>query len=291
MIPRRTLISHAEVRGVGLFSAQPCTAFFDPAPAGTGIVFVRKDLPDSPRIPALVEHLAAPPPGIPARNTTLLSAGAEVLTVEHVLSALTGLGVSDCTITLDGPEIPIGDGSAAPFASALWKAGLRYLGGDSPPLAISTAITVTGRDGAHITAEPRIRPGCSYTYDLDYGSVILRQSAAFDTDTSTRSGAFRDYARDIAPARTFCTKVEADAMQKAGLFKHLTASDMLVIGERGPIDNTYRFDNEPARHKLLDLIGDLALTSRALQADIRAHKSGHALNHEMAKALLAAAQK
>jgi UDP-3-O-acyl N-acetylglucosamine deacetylase len=290
---RRTLINQAEVRGVGLFTGKPCTARFSPAPAGTGIIFVRADLPDSPQIPATIASLASQPPGIPARNTTLRSGSAEVLTVEHILSALTGLGISDVTISLDGPELPIGDGSAEPFVTSLWNAGIRYLALGAPPLTIREKIIVSGEGGSRITALPRSSPGCKYTYKLEYsGNAIPRQAAAFDSYspmTEPKEIACRTYIRDVAPARTFCTKAEADAMQKSGLFKHLTARDMLVIGEGGPIDNAYRFENEPARHKLLDLIGDLTLAGRPLQVDIEAYKSGHALNHEMVKALLSAA--
>ena len=291
MIPRRTLINQAHVRGTGLFSGTPCTARFSAAPADTGIVFIRADLPGSPQIRVGIPAIAEPPPGIPARNTTLRTpGGAEVLTVEHALSALSALGITDALIHLDGPELPIGDGSSEPFAAAIWAAGLRYLGIDLPPLIIPRPISVSGRDGARITATPRSRPGCSYTYDLDYGAAapIPMQTASFDTLPLPGKPApdqCASSARDVAPARTFCTQAEAEAMQKAGLFKHLTTRDMLVIGPRGPIDNAYRFDNEPARHKLLDLIGDLALVGRPIQADIHAHKSGHALNHEMARAL------
>jgi UDP-3-O-acyl N-acetylglucosamine deacetylase len=282
MIPRRTLIKSATIEGRGLFTGNPASATFLPAPVGTGIVFVRTDLPGNPAVSAALSSLATQPPGIPARNTTLRQEQAEILTVEHALSALTGLGITDALIEVQGPELPIGDGSAAIFTAALWAAGLRYAGQDIEPLAITREVRVTGAGGSHITARPRSHPGCTYTYEIDYGAgrAIPPQSASLDT---ARDG----YMKDIAPARTFCTLAEAEAMKKAGLFQHFTPRDMLVVGPRGPIDNAYRFDNEPARHKLLDLIGDLSLIGRPLQADITAHKSGHALNHEMAKALIA----
>lgn len=283
MIPRRTLISAMRVTGVGLFTGKECRVAFSPVAPGTGITVSRADTPGV--APATVASLASAPPGIPARNTTL-RAGAEILTVEHVMSALAGLGITDVAMELTGPEMPIMDGSAAPFVRALWEAGLRYIGMDVEPMRISREVTVEGRDGARVVARPRERAGCSYTYELDYGpgGFILPQSATLDTGRVDAS-----YAREVAPARTFCTEAEAAAMAKAGLFRHLTPRDMLVIGPQGPIDNAYRFENEPARHKLLDLIGDLALVGCPIQAEIVAHKAGHALNHAMARAIIEAA--
>lgn len=284
MIPRRTLISAARLSGVGLFTGKQGQVAFLPAQGGEGITIRRTDSPGA--APATLASLAEPPPGIPARNTTL-RAGAEILTVEHIMSALAGLGITDVAIEVTGPELPIMDGSAEPFVRALWAAGLRYAGMDVAPLRLQREVAVTGKDGATVVAKPRPQTGASYTYELDYGpgGVISPQSATLDTARPDAS-----YLRNVAPARTFCTEAEAAAMAKAGLFKHLTARDMLVIGPQGPIDNAYRFENEPARHKLLDLIGDLSLVGRPIQAEIIAHKSGHALNHAMARALLEAAE-
>lgn len=293
MTPRRTVFHAIEVSGRGLFTGRPATMRIVPAAAGSGIVFVRTDLPGSPRASATLASLASAPPGIPARNTTLRVGAAEVLTVEHVLSALTGLGVSDVEVHISGPEVPIDDGSAAVFAESIWKAGIRYLGEDAAPLTISREVTVMGAGGAAITARPRRAPGCSYEYILDYGAggPIPAQRAAFDAATvhTPSPPVLHNYLRDVAPARTFCTLAEAKAMQAAGLFKDLSPKDLLVIGENGPVENAYRFENEPSRHKLLDLIGDLALVGRPLQVDISASRTGHALNHAMGKALMEAA--
>jgi len=285
LAPRRTLINEAVVEGRGLFTGRPVTARFLAAAAGTGIVFRRIDLAGGPTIPALIASVAPAPEGIPARNTTLRDGSADVLTVEHALSALAGLGITDTIIEVSGPELPIGDGAASLFATALWAAGLRYAGEEVAPLRIEREVEVVGKGGATIIARPRIAPGSSYTYELDYGSVggpIPTQSATLDTGRG-------DYIRDIAPARTFCTQAEAEAMKRAGLFARLSPRDMLVIGADGPIDNQYRFDNEPSRHKVLDLMGDLALVGCPIQADITARRAGHALNHAMARALIDAA--
>ncbi len=285
MIPRRTLITATRVKGMGLFSGAASEVVFSPAVAGTGISFCRVGVPGT--VVATVAALADAPAGIPARNTNIRAVpGGEILTIEHAMSALAGLGITDVVVEVTGPEVPIMDGSAEPFVRALWSAGLRYAGVDVEPLRILREVEVTGRDGAKIVARPRAAAGCSYTYELDYGAggAIPAQSATLDTARTDAS-----YTQDVAAARTFCTEAEAVAMAKAGLFKHLTARDMLVIGAKGPIDNTYRFENEPARHKLLDLIGDLALVGRPIQAEIVAHKAGHAMNQAMAKALLGSA--
>ena len=313
-----TLQSSAAVQGFGLFTSKPASLFILAAEPGHGITFRRADVPVSIR--AEIGHLAPQPPGIPARNTALAAPNhnppVTVLTTEHVLSALVGLGITDAIIELDGAEVPILDGSAKPFVDAILKAGIEFggeiserlldrhgsrIGTQSDPSGTPITLTreITIESGpARITARPRAVPGARYTYELDYGpgAPIPPQRASWTVDPVQDSGP-RDsglsssalrYVQDVAPARTFCLEAEAQQMRAMGLFKNLSPRDMLVIGPRGPIDNAYRFDNEPARHKLLDLIGDLALVGRPFQADITATRAGHAMNHAMARALLAA---
>lgn len=287
---RRTLKSNAEIRGFGLFSNQPCSCTIQPAQAGDGLMFVRTDLSPSPRIPALINHVAPRPSHpamarLPGRNTVLALDPADdsspaIATVEHVLSALVGLGVTDALILIDGPELPILDGSALPFARAINDAGILELAASIEPIRLTRPITVTQQDSS-ITAEPRDLPGCEFVYELDYGpqGPFAPQRAVWESSTAT-------YCDQVAPARTFCLQSEAKAMQDLGLFEHLSSRDMLVFGPDGPIENTLLFDDEPARHKLLDLIGDLALAGRPIQARITATRSGHALNHALARALV-----
>jgi UDP-3-O-acyl-N-acetylglucosamine deacetylase len=132
---------------------------------------------------------------------------------------------------------------------------------------------------------PRRAPGCSYTYELDYGPPTPGVFA-LGQQRATWDGSATQYASEVAPARTYCLEQEAMVMRSMGLFAHLTPREMLVLGTSGPIDNALRFDDEPARHKLLDLIGDLALIGAPLQADVVATRSGHALAHEAARAVL-----
>lgn len=288
---RRTLAGPASVAGAGLFTARPATLTIRPAPAGHGVTFRRVDLPGSPLIRAHVRaviDLPGLPPGMQARNTTLASApGVFVTTTEHVLSALAGLGVTDAQIDLDGPETPILDGSAAPFTDAMRAAGVRDLDEPAGQLVLPREITLSAGP-ATLTATPRSEPGCELVYQLDYGpgSPIPAQQASI---TLGAPGAPEHYQAEVAPARTFCLAAEAAAMRSMGLFAHVTTRDMVVVGDDGqPIENRWRMAGEPARHKLLDLIGDLALAGFFPRARIVAQRAGHALNHAMARELVQA---
>jgi UDP-3-O-acyl-N-acetylglucosamine deacetylase len=274
---RRTLAGAAEVSGAGLFTGAPARVRI--LPGAEGIRFRCGQT----EIPARVEN-AFSPPELPGRNTCLRSGAAAVLTVEHVLSALAGLGITDAVIEAEGPEIPIGDGSALPFTEAIGRAGVRDLGSACAALVISRRCEARSGD-AEIVATPLPGGGSEYCYVLDYGpgSPIHPQSAEIALGPGGEAG----YAAQIGPARTFCLEAEARAMAAAGLFRHLSMRDMLVFGDHGPIDNALRFENEPARHKLLDLIGDLSLAGRPIRGRIVARKSGHALNREMAARLIA----
>jgi UDP-3-O-acyl-N-acetylglucosamine deacetylase len=231
------------------------------------------------------------PSAVPIRNTTLAlrdrpstTPGTThvAATVEHLLAALAGLNIWNAWIALSGPEIPILDGSALPFVEAL-RPSLAAAPGSREPLVLTTTITVEHK-GASITASPPPTGApLSYTYELDYGT-----DSPLPAQRATWTGNATDFATSIAPARTFSLEHEARAAQQAGLFKHLTPSDMLVIGNNGnPINNQWRMDHEPAKHKLLDLIGDLALLGRPLHATIKAKRSGHALTHELMRQILA----
>jgi UDP-3-O-acyl N-acetylglucosamine deacetylase len=275
--PRRTLRRPtAPLAGVGLFTGAPATARILPAPGG-GLRFLRVDLRGSPPIPASAAFIAEPLPRIPARHTALAAGGASVLTVEHILSALAGAGVTDALVEVDGPEVPILDGSAAVFAGAIAAAGLADGPRTIEPIEVREPLRVE-QGGASITVSPFER--ALYRYELDYGpgAPVPPQAAEIDLGRGA-------YAAGVAPARTFCLEEEARAMRAAGLFGHLTAREMLVIGPGGPVENTYRFPDEPARHKLLDLIGDLALAGRPIRGRVVAVKAGHALNHRMARRL------
>ncbi len=275
-----TIAASATVEGPGLFLSQSATVTFQPAPANHGIVFVRTDVTESGepvRIPALVSHVTRRD-----RRTTLRRGEVSVETCEHCLSALAGLGIDNVLIEINGPELPAGDGSAQPYVDALQAAGATEL--DEPRRVLEVTEPATVEEGdAMIAALPADRPGMQVIYDLDYGheGPIPSQLHAFCLHSD-------DYAKEIAGSRTFALEAEAKALQAAGLGKHLTPETLLVIGEDGqPIGgNAFRYPDELVRHKVLDLIGDLSLVGCPIKGRIVAYRSGHALNHRLARQLV-----
>ncbi|MCA9302724.1 MAG: UDP-3-O-acyl-N-acetylglucosamine deacetylase [Phycisphaerales bacterium] len=278
-VARLTIASPICLTGNGLFTNEPGVIKILPSTKPSGICFVS----GTDRIPVHISRLSTRPVHLafehmPPRCTSIGNGIVNIATIEHLMSALTGLGITDADLQITGPEIPILDGSALPFVEAIINAGTQNLDQTIEPITIKEIIRVTHND-ASITIEPAESP--SYTYTLDYGSGSPIQASA-----ARWSGDQEAYIKHIAPARTFCLKAEADAMRDAGLFTHLTPRDMLVIGSNGPIENEYRFASECATHKLLDLIGDLALVGAPLSAKVSAEKSGHALAHQAARAIL-----
>ena len=270
------------ISGTGLFSARAATLVIEPGTSASGIVFSL----NGRAIPAHIGALSTRPvhpvfAQLKPRCTSIGDDSGTIATIEHVLSALAGLGVTDAVVDVRGEthhaEIPIMDGSARPFTDACLAAGLRELSEPVVPITVRERIEV--RDGdASIVIEASDTP--RYAYSIDYpGTPIGSHTAEWDGDRAS-------YIQSVAPARTFSLEHEANQMQSAGLFTHLSPRDMLVIGENGPIENEYRIDHECAHHKLLDLIGDLSLVGAPLVARVSAVRSGHALAHEAARAIL-----
>lgn len=276
---RRTIARSIVIEGSGLFTGAKARVELSGAPVGTGLCFQ----PPGARVHVELvpkDGSEAPARGLTARCTALARDGWRVLTVEHLLSACAGLGVTDLHIAITGPEVPILDGSALAFADALQTAEIVTLDGPAPALRPREAVEVRDGGGSWIRATPA--PGFTAEYGLDYGP-----GAPLRAHTARWEGDALSYMREIAPARTFCLEHEALALRGLGLFQGLTTRDMLVIGPDGaPIDNSFRFPDEPARHKLLDLIGDLALLGVPLAAHVQAHRSGHALTHTLCRRLL-----
>ena len=272
---QQTVAEAVSVEGKGLMSGTPVTLSIQPAPTDHGLVFERIDLDPPVRIPALVEQCIDRP-----RRSVLAKGHAIVETVEHCLSALVGLGVDNALLRIDASEVPLGDGSANPFVEAIDSVGLAAQGAPRSTIKVESPIVI--EDGeAMIAAFPASHLGMHVLYELDYGSHtsrIPRQAFAFDL-TPER------YRSELACARTYSLAEEAEALQARGLCTHLSPSEVLVIGQDGPIDNVWRFDDEPARHKVLDLIGDLALAGAPIQGRIVASRSGHVLNRQLAAKL------
>lgn len=272
---QRTISRATEVTGFGYWSGKDVRVEFRPAPAQSGIVFVRGDLDRPRRIPVAVEHRIEVP-----RRTALAADGAQVEMVEHILAAFYGLSIDNCEIWVDGPEMPGCDGSAQPFVAALDAVGAV----EQPALRrrlVVTDITRVGDDDCWIEARPLPGGRLSLKYKLDYGqnNPIGKQAI----EVALNAASFR---QELAPARTFILQEEADWLRQRGLGKRVTNQDLLVFGPEGVLDNELRFDNECVRHKALDLLGDLSLAGFELAGQFIAYKSGHRLNAELVKVLL-----
>lgn len=271
---QHTIAGPAVVEGIGYWSGQDVSVEFRPAVSKSGIVFVRRDLPGAPRIPATIEHRSDMP-----RRTTLCRDGAGVGMVEHIMAALAGLQVDNCEVWVDQPEMPGCDGSALPFVEVILAAGIVEQDAPREQYVVQNTLRLGGED-AWLEVRPSSGGKTVLQYDLDYGASnsIGRQSLEIVLSP-------RFFRASLAPARTFMLEIEADALRAQGLGQRATPKDLLVFGTHGPIDNELRFPDECVRHKLLDLVGDLALFGTDLVGRFHAYKSGHRLNAEMVTAL------
>jgi UDP-3-O-acyl N-acetylglucosamine deacetylase len=271
---QRTITRPKEVTGIGFLTGATVRLRFRPAPPSTGVVFVRTDLHPVQQIPAGVEQVTAT-----QRRTTLSLGQAQVALVEHVLAALAGLRLDNCYVDLDGPEPPGSDGSARPFVEALRQAGAQLQPARRAIWSVDAPVVVA-KNGATLTLHPASSDELTITYLLDYGadSPIGRQA---HTERITPE----NFTNELASCRTFILESEVLELRRQGLGKRTTTADLLVFGARGPVDNRLRFANEPARHKVLDLVGDLALLNQDLRGHLVAYRSGHDLNIELVHAL------
>ena len=271
----RTIAAETSVRGIGFLTGADVRVRFRPAEAGAGVTFVRADLPGCPSVPAHLRHV------IPRqRRTTLRRGEAVVEMVEHVMAALSGLRVDNCVVELDAGEAPGLDGSSLAYVEALDGAGIVEQDRQREVLVIDRAISL--RSGkAVLSAHPGEADRLLMAYSLDYGpaAAIVPQSRFQEiTPESFRA--------ELAPCRTFLLEAEARALRAEGIGSRTTEEDLLIFGPDGPIRNALRYPDECARHKILDMVGDLALLGKDLAGHVVAHRSGHSLNAELGLALL-----
>ncbi len=276
---QRSIARSVRLDGFGFWSGQDVRVEFHPAPPDTGLVFVRTDLGAGARIPASLEHRIETP-----RRTTLATGEATVEMVEHVLAALAGLRIDNCEVWVDSSELPGFDGSSKVFVDALKTAGVEEQSAPRPMLVVGDITRVSDGD-AWIEARPDKPSQLRVKYRLDYRHVPAIGRQTYETVVTPGT-----FLRELAPARTFLLKQEAEWLRGQGLGARVTYSDVLVFDDDGPIENELRFDDECVRHKTLDLIGDLALAGCDLVGRIIAHCSGHRLNAELVKALLSEGQ-
>jgi UDP-3-O-[3-hydroxymyristoyl] N-acetylglucosamine deacetylase len=265
-----TITKQFELSGIGLHSGEMTQVRVYEANPGEGRYFVRVDLPEKPIIPALVSSVSQT-----TLSTELWQGEAKVRTVEHLLAALTALGVQDARIEIDGAEVPLLDGSAKIWVEAMENAGLN--GSFSPSdLTISQAIWLQEGD-TFVAAIPS--PELRFTYGIDFSyKPIGNQWYSWNPNQES----FQDA---IAPARTFGFADQIEYLQKAGLIKGGSLENALVCDQNQWLNPPLRFDNEPARHKLLDLIGDLSLLGSIPTAHYMAFKASHKLHVQLAKAI------
>jgi UDP-3-O-[3-hydroxymyristoyl] N-acetylglucosamine deacetylase len=269
---QRTVAKRVTCTGVGLHSGAPVVLTLAPAPADAGITFVRMDL--GIEIPARNNLV------VDTRLSTSIAVGAaRVSTIEHVMSALLGMGIDNCRVEVDGPEVPIMDGSAAPFVGLINQAGVKEQKAGRRFVVITAPVEV--RDGDKLA---RLDPSDGFTvkFTADFKHPLITDQG-FEVTVTDRS-----FEREVAPARTFCFRKDVEIMQSMGLGLGGSLENAIVLEEFSIMNpEGLRFPDEFARHKVLDAIGDLALVGLPLLGTLTAVKSGHALNQALVRRVLA----
>ncbi|MEO7191212.1 MAG: UDP-3-O-acyl-N-acetylglucosamine deacetylase [Vicinamibacterales bacterium] len=271
MAAQKTIRRTVNCAGIGLHSGRKVTLSLKPAPADYGIRFQRSDL-GGLEIPAHVSHLGGPQ----QLQTGLVSDRGSVETVEHLLAALRSLGVDNVCIELNHPEVPIMDGSAAPWVYLIQDAGIRELSAARRSIQILRNIQVQHGD-KRIAVYPADRFKISYTISFDH-PLLRHQQKTLDLDEK----AFVD---EIAPARTFGFLKEVEMLRQRGMALGGSLENAIVLGETGVL-NPLRFEDEFVRHKILDVIGDLALVGYPILGHLVVYRGGHALHTALATELL-----
>ncbi len=266
----QTIAAPLEFAGVGLHSGAPVKLRMLPAPAGSGIVFRRTDL-DNFEIPANGRNVAKV-----SYATSLMRQGVLISTTEHLLSALIGMGVDNVIVEIDNLELPILDGSAQPYVEAFLSVGIRTQRRRRETIRVLKAVEV--REGDKFIG---VYPGSGYSiqYAIQFPAPIGYQSAFVDLAAET-------YGSLIAPARTFGYKADEQRLRNMGLIRGAGPENAIILGERGPENGPLRFADEYVRHKVLDLIGDLALAGRRIEGHVVAERAGHAMHTALVSRLL-----
>jgi UDP-3-O-[3-hydroxymyristoyl] N-acetylglucosamine deacetylase len=272
MDSQRTLRRQVSCAGIGLHSGKKVTLSLKPAPADFGIRFRRTDLGGSPDIPATLGNLV----GI-NYATGLARDASSVETVEHLLAALVGLGVDNVAVELNHPEVPIMDGSAAPFVYLIQEAGLRTLNAPRRYLKVLRPVALS-RGDKRIAFYPADHFKLTYSISFDHPLLRYQSRTLRVTEES--------FVEEIAPARTFGFLKEVELLRQHGLALGGSLENAVVLGETGVLNNPLRFEDEFVRHKMLDAIGDLALVGYPIIGHVVAHRGGHALHTAIGGKLL-----
>jgi UDP-3-O-[3-hydroxymyristoyl] N-acetylglucosamine deacetylase / 3-hydroxyacyl-[acyl-carrier-protein] dehydratase len=295
---QQTLGKSVTLEGVGLHTGETARVTLNPAPENAGISFVRVDIDGRPEIKADIDNVVDL-----ARGTTIGDGTVKVATIEHVMAAFAGMGVDNCMVEVDAPEVPLMDGSALPFVKAIGEAGIVRQTAPREYITVAHPIDHVNGDLA-LGVYPSDHLRLTVTVDYRHPALGVQYTTMFSMD---------DFAKEFAPARTFCFLSEIEHLREKGLIKGGSLDSALVVqdadltpdhidyikrlfnetrplkqGTNGFLNNQKpRFYNEPCRHKALDVLGDLYLLGKPIKAHIFAARPGHASNHEMAKKLRA----
>ncbi|WNW11684.1 UDP-3-O-acyl-N-acetylglucosamine deacetylase [Pseudomonas sp. DTU_2021_1001937_2_SI_NGA_ILE_001] len=276
MIKQRTLKNIIRATGVGLHSGEKVYLTLKPAPVNTGIVFVRTDLDPVVQIQARAENV-----GETTLSTTLVQGDIKVDTVEHLLSAMAGLGIDNAYVELSASEVPIMDGSAGPFVFLIQSAGLQEQEAPKQFIRILREVTVE-EDGKRATFVPF--EGFKVSFEIDFDHPVFRdrtQSASVDFSSTS-------FVKEVSRARTFGFMSDIEYLRKHNLALGGSVENAIVVDKEGVLnEDGLRYEDEFVKHKILDAIGDLYLLGNSLIGEFRGFKSGHALNNRLLRALIA----
>jgi UDP-3-O-[3-hydroxymyristoyl] N-acetylglucosamine deacetylase len=270
---RSTVKNSFELSGIGLHLGKQTTVKVMPALPGEGRYFVRVDLPNAPQIPAQIAAV-----GETTLSTELRLGSAKVRTVEHLLASLVASGIDDARIEINAEELPLLDGSAQNWCEAIAQVGIQVHQNQSiqAPIIPQEPIWIRDND-CFVAALPATQTRFTYGIDFPYQAI--------GNQWHSWSPAEQDFATEIAPARTFGFAEQIEQLQQVGLIKGGNLENALVCSHHGWLNPPLRFTNEPARHKLLDLVGDLSLLGQLPTAHILAYKASHKLHTQLAKKL------
>ncbi|MFT4799935.1 MAG: UDP-3-O-[3-hydroxymyristoyl] N-acetylglucosamine deacetylase [Candidatus Azotimanducaceae bacterium] len=280
MIYQRTLKNPIRATGVGLHTGEKVYLTLRPAPANTGVVFVRSDMEPALEIPALTEYV-----GDTTLATTITKGDVRISTIEHLMAALSGLGVDNAFVEVSGPEMPIMDGSAATFVFLIQSAGIEQQNALKKFLRIKETVTVTGPEGVGWCGQSAtLKPfnGFKVSHTIVYDNPVIKEQRA-SVNFSTTS-----FVKEVSRARTFGLMQEFEHLRERNLAQGGSLDNAVVVDDfRVLNDDGLRHQDEFVRHKILDAIGDLYLLGYSLIGEFVGHKSGHAANHALREALLA----
>ncbi|MBN2307895.1 MAG: UDP-3-O-[3-hydroxymyristoyl] N-acetylglucosamine deacetylase [Candidatus Hydrogenedentes bacterium] len=269
MQKQKTIAREASFSGIGLHTGNLTTITFKAAPPNSGVTFCRVDLPNRPRVKADIDHVVDV-----SRGTTIGLNGVKVHTVEHVLAAIAGMGIDNLDIEVDANETPVGDGSALPFMQTLRRAGVVEQEAERRFIKIEEPVYYKN-DDVTLSVLP--------SDDLRMTMTIAYAHKAVGTQYASYTITPEVFEKEIAPARTFCFLREVKMLQEQGLIQGGSLENAIVIGDESILNDELRYPDEPVRHKILDLLGDMYLLGRPVTGHVIGVKSGHAMHVNFSK--------